>query len=96
MEKPTQITIAHKDDLELQPSQIIRVKGETKPDLWMVCCPLCGGLGELRTHRITENEDGTITISPSLVCNGSIYKAPHTYEQCTAHYFVEHNQIKWV
>jgi hypothetical protein len=69
--------------------------GKVKDGLWMICCPLCNNLGELRTHQVTENEDNTITISPSLVCHGSIYEGLHQYRSCTAHYFVERNQIRW-
>lgn len=79
---------------DLHPGEMTPIEGNT-PGLWMVCCPMCGNLGELRTHRVTENADGTVTVSPSLVCHGSIYRAPNTYEPCTAHYFVERNQIRW-
>lgn len=56
-----------------QPGEI----GKVREGLWLICCPICKNLGKLRTHQVAENEDGTITISPSLVCNGLIYKAPH-------------------
>lgn len=94
MERLTQVTVIHKDEWgDLKPGEITE---SSKPDVWMVCCPMCGNLGELRSHKVTEHEDGTVTVSPSLVCHGSIYEAPGTYEPCTAHYFIDHNQIQWV
>lgn len=92
MDRLTQVTIIRGEWGNLQPGQM---SPTSKPDLWVVCCPMCGNLGELSNHQVTENEDQTVTVSPSLVCNGSIYKAPHTYDRCTAHYFIEHNQIRW-
>lgn len=97
-ERLSHMTIIRKDVNkwgDLKPGEMSPVIGSTKPDVWMVCCPTCGNLGELRTHTVTEHEDGTVTVSPSLVCNGSLYTAPQTYEKCPAHYFVERNQIRW-
>ena len=38
--------------------------------LWYCCCP-DGSHGNLSAHEVTEHEDGTITVSPSiLVFNG--------------------------
>lgn len=34
------------------------------------CCPPAGGLGQLEHHTIIEHEDGTITVSPSIQCEG--------------------------
>jgi hypothetical protein len=40
---------------------------------WVVCCPAVVAPGEfriygqLRKHKVTEHEDGTITVSPSIV-----------------------------
>jgi hypothetical protein len=56
---------------------------------WYIACPECGGRGSLANHQITENDDATLTISPSLLCYGS------TMNKCSAHYFVERNQIRW-
>ncbi len=57
---------------------------------WFIACPECGGRGSLADHTVTVNEDNTITISPSLLCYGN------SLNKCTAHYFVERNQIRWV
>jgi|SRR5580765_516602 len=98
-ERLAQVTLIRKDTAkfgDLQPGQMSPVKDSAKPDLWIICCPQCGSLGELRNHTVTENNDNTITVSPSLVCNGSIYEAPKTYHRCTAHYFIEHNKIRWI
>ncbi|SRR6266567_1647854 len=97
-ERLTRVTIIHKDANkfgDLQPGEMCHVEDSTKPDLWVICCPLCGSLGELRNHHVGTHEDGTLTASPSLVCNGSIYEPPDSYRPCTAHYFVERNQIRW-
>lgn len=62
---------------------------QKEPDTWYMCCPGCGLRAGLPDHGITENSDGTVTISPSLVC-------PHVDTgKCTAHYFVEQNKIRW-
>jgi|SRR5579859_2204515 len=92
-QKLTQITLICDDKGYggYQPGEV----GRVKDGVWMVCCPLCNNLGELRTHHVTEHDDQTITISPSLVCHGSIYESPGVYRSCTAHYFVERNQIRW-
>ena len=97
VERLMQVTIVRKDAFkygDLQPGQMSPVKDSTKPDLWILACPLCSGLGELRNHSVVENEDGTVTVSPSLVCNCAIYDESG-YRDCTAHYFIEHNQIRW-
>lgn len=36
---------------------------------WHVCAPN-GCIGTLLTHNIEEHEDGTITVSPSILFNG--------------------------
>lgn len=57
---------------------------------WYIACPECGGRASLASHQITENPDGTLTISPSLLCPGN-----YPPQRCTAHYFIERNQIRW-
>jgi hypothetical protein len=97
-ERLAQIMIIHKDMNnygDLQPGQMSLVKDSIEPDLWIIACPLCSGLGELRNHQVIENEDGTVTVSPSLVCNGVIYDNSG-YHDCPAHYFIERNHIRWV
>lgn len=37
---------------------------------WMVCTPN-GHVGNLANHAVTEHEDGTITVSPSIVVTGT-------------------------
>jgi hypothetical protein len=92
-ERLTHITVVREDTREdLKPGQM---SPTTTPGLWIIVCPVCNGLGELRNHSVTENEDGTVTVSPSLVCNGSIYEVPHTYRPCPAHYFIVNNEIRW-
>ena len=98
-ERLTQMTVLRKEANkwgDLQAGEMSPVKESAQPGLWIVCCPLCGSLGELRNHTVIENGDGTVTVSPSLICNGSVFHPPAHYERCKAHYFVDHNQIRWV
>ena len=37
--------------------------------VWMAYCPK-GGIGALADHQVTEHEDGTITVSPSILMPG--------------------------
>lgn len=37
--------------------------------LWWAYCPR-GGVGVLSDHQVTEHEDGTITVSPSILMPG--------------------------
>jgi hypothetical protein len=41
--------------------------------VWWCCVPkVCeNGIGNLRNHQIEEHEDGTITVSPSILLGGS-------------------------
>jgi hypothetical protein len=52
---------------------------------WYIGCPSGNcGIGNLGGHDITHDEvAGDFTVSPSILCG------------CGAHYFVEHNQIRW-
>jgi len=67
---------------------------------WYAACPIprddygmISCLALLTRHTVTENEDGTITVSPSILCSaeGSIgteeWKAKHYY-----HGFLEHGE----
>lgn len=69
--------------------------GQATNGTWLICCPLCSSLGELRNHQVIQHEDKTITVTPSLICHGSIYGSPGVYHPCTAHYFIVHNVISW-
>ena len=75
---------------DYQPGEIGKpFQGE--PDHWFIACPECGGRGSLADHTIREHgEDETLSITPSLLCIGN------RLNKCTAHYFVNHNQITWV
>lgn len=37
--------------------------------VWMVCTP-SGHIGDLTAHEVTEHEDGTITVEPSIAVSG--------------------------
>jgi len=37
---------------------------------WYACCPGPGELtANLNSHKVVEHEDGTITVSPSILCS---------------------------
>jgi len=40
--------------------------GKDANGVWMICFP-DGLLGNLKNHSVTEHEDGTITVSPSIL-----------------------------
>lgn len=42
--------------------------GRTPAGEWLLRPPGCG-MGALDGHTVTEHEDGTITVSPSIVAN---------------------------
>jgi len=41
-------------------------KHPTMPGVWVIRDP-AGHLGSLQTHTVVEHEDGTITVSPSIL-----------------------------
>lgn len=43
--------------------------GKDSRGVWMICFPN-GALGSLEKHTVTEHEDGTITVSPSILVTG--------------------------
>jgi hypothetical protein len=45
------------------------VYGKTDYGFWWISFPECG-VGGLRNHTVTEHEDGTITVSPSIRMTG--------------------------
>ena len=57
--------------------------GEYGKDLkghWFYRVPVPGfGTGGLDKHQITEHENGTITVQPSILCYGSFDKTWHGY-----------------
>ena len=45
--------------------------GKNAEGHWFCCVPATGfGTGGLGLHTIVEHEDGTITVSPSILCTG--------------------------
>ncbi|MBE3065619.1 MAG: hypothetical protein IMZ54_02410 [Acidobacteria bacterium] len=51
-------------------------------NVWMACTPN-GHLGNLANHTVIEHEDGTITVSPSILVVG-------TKDEALWHGFLEH------
>lgn len=45
---------------------------------WYACTPN-GHLGSLRNHTVTEHEDGTITVSPSILVSDDTGELWHGY-----------------
>ncbi len=43
--------------------------GKDKDGFWYVRPPGCH-MGSIRNHEVTEHEDGTITVSPSILIQG--------------------------
>jgi hypothetical protein len=43
--------------------------GRVSDGTWYACTPN-GMLGNLANHEVTEHEDGTITVSPSILVTG--------------------------
>lgn len=42
---------------------------KTVGGVWQLYIPGCG-VGDLRNHEVTENVDGTITVTQSILCEG--------------------------
>ena len=56
--------------------------GKDPEGFWMCRVPAPGfGVGALGNHTVVEHEDGTITVSPSILCYGHHYKQCHGYLQ---------------
>jgi len=61
----------------------LRQGDKVKEVLWL-CCYKCGEDGLLSDHTITKNPDGTITVSPSIVCPN---------DKCDGHYHIKNSEI---
>jgi hypothetical protein len=60
--------------------------GRRQNGTWIVCTP--NGLsGSLSNHTVTEHEDGTITVAPSILISGWNY--PESRNKETYHGFLE-------
>lgn len=46
--------------------------------LWWLYIPLCGA-GVLKNHTVQEHDDGTITVSPSIVMTGHLNNIRHGF-----------------
>ncbi len=65
----------------LQPGDYMKA-----PDGFIVKTPN-GLAASIRNHKVIEHENGTITVSPSILITGCNY--PHSKEQLTYHGFLE-------
>lgn len=59
----------HKEPHQLEPGEYTLWRGA-----WYACCPGPHDLtANLSAHKVAEHEDGTITVSPSILCgNGKV------------------------
>lgn len=81
-ERLTQITVVSKGVHQLLPGEASYIK---EHHTWYLGCPAphCG-VANLANHDVTYDEQShLLTVSPSILCG------------CGAHYFIEHNQIRW-
>ena len=54
--------------------------GKGVDGLWYMRPPATGfGMGNLSAHNVIEHSDGTITVSPSILCTGHFGKQWHGY-----------------
>jgi hypothetical protein len=54
--------------------------GKDSEGKWFMRVPAKGfGMGSLGLHEITEHSDGTITVSPSILCTGHGGRQWHGY-----------------
>lgn len=46
-------------------------------ECWYCRCPMPGiGVGNLKSRAVVENADGTITVTPSILCNFGVEGRP--------------------
>ncbi len=69
---------------KLNPGEGYLTKLDNKLAMWY-CCHLCKEIILISDHAITQNPDGTLTVTPSLVCPTA---------ECTGHYFITNSEIK--
>ncbi len=65
-------------------SNLVEKDRFVKKFLW-IACYLCGLEAPTLSHTLTENSDGTVTISPSLMC---------PKEGCPAHYYIRNSKLE--
>ncbi len=54
--------------------------GKHTDGTWYMRVPATGfGVGSLKAHTVQEHEDGTITVSPSILCTGHFDRQWHGY-----------------
>lgn len=54
--------------------------GKDANGVWFARPPTTGiGMGNLSAHDVTEHKDGTITVSPSILCEGQPGHTWHGY-----------------
>lgn len=101
--KVNKITIvSSKEPHELAPGEMMsdeeRRGGSKGSGLWYIGCPQCSHLAAVDPQRwkITLHEDGTITVSQSILHRSKLDSNRDDIELCGAHYFIERSKIRWV
>lgn len=87
MDRLTEITVVDKEPHKLLSGEMARF---AKNQYWYIGCPnpecskdpVLHGVSNIGGHTVTKS-NGVITVWPSILCG------------CGAHYFIEHNQIRW-
>ncbi len=65
-------------DFDLAPGEYGKRQGR-----WYACPPgMENGMGSLASHDVVEHEDGTITVSPSILITYSDGRQWHGYLEC--------------
>lgn len=59
--------------------------------IWYACTP-SGLWGNLAGHEVTEHEDGTITVSPSILVTGHADEDGNPIEKVVWHGYLEHGE----
>ncbi len=76
-------------------SKVRKTNGEQT--LWMPC-PKCGTEMILSDHTIMWHDEETVTVEPSLVCEGmnKTYSDQilHDVDNCLAHFYIRKNEIQ--
>lgn len=82
MDRLTQIMLVEKEVHKLLPGEATYSEMH---HAWLVGCPLTKhDINNLANHDVTyDDQTKMLTVSPSILCG------------CGAHYFIEHNQIRW-
>jgi hypothetical protein len=83
-ERLTQVAVVEKEIHLLAPGEMSRHENGH----WYLGCPNCGHPANLSTHYVRKHQDGTMSVTPSILHYGP------NLEPC-AHFWVNRSQIQW-